>query len=120
MKDSAMVDNDFSNDTSENESEDCLEIEISREGPTTTIHDHPFSIESILHGRTKRRKRKEGKNSPVSREDAGEENKLALSALEEFTNKTFSTMKPERRSDKHEGKTTLFYFFVLTIFHMPG
>jgi hypothetical protein len=106
MKDSSMNEDDFPTETSENESVECDGHEISVEEPKKSIHDHPFSIESILNGRTKRRKPKLLKNF-VSLEERRkvEENTLPLSALEEFTNKAFSTMRPERMitSDKDEG-----------------
>ena len=107
MKDSDMEENDFSTETSENETLERDDDEITVEEPKKSIHDHPFSIESILNGRTKRRKPKLGKNSSALEER--EERSLPLSALEEFTNKAFSTMKPERRGDESEG-TVLFYF----------
>ena len=106
-----MDENDFPNATSENESVECDEHEISVGEPKKSIHDHPFSIESILSGRTKRRKPKLLKNS-VSLKDRrkSEESTLPLSALEEFTNKAFSTMRPERLiTDNDEG----ILFFVL-------
>ena len=96
MKDSSMDEKNFPNDTSENESVECYEHEISVEEPKKSIHDHPFSIESILNGRTKRRKPKLLKNSVSLEERKSEESTLPLSALEEFTNKAFSTMRPER------------------------
>ena len=109
MKDSSMDENDFSTETSENETIECDENEMSVEEPKKTIHDHPFSIESILNGRTKRRKPKLAKSSV-------EGNTLPLNALEEFTNNAFSAMRPERIGDKDEG-TLLFYFLFWPIFH---
>lgn len=105
-----MEENDFSTETSENETLERDEDEITVEEPKKSIHDHPFSIESILNGRTKRRKPKLAKNSSAFEErEEREERSLPLSALEEFTNKAFSTMKPERRGDVTEG-TVLSYF----------
>ena len=111
MKDSAMDDNEFSNETSEEDSVECDENEISKEAKGS-IHDHPFSIDSILNGRTRRRKSKQRKNSvTLEQRKYLEENALPLNALEEFTNKAFSSMKPERTSHDDEG-TVLSYLFL--------
>ena len=84
-----------------NEITECEENELSDGEPKRSVHDHPFSIESILNGRTKRRKRK---NSVTLEEKRNvEESTLPLSALEEFTSKAFSTMKPKRIADQDEG-----------------
>ena len=112
-----MDENDFSNELSENETPDRNEDEMTGEEPKKSIHDHPFSIESILNGRTRRRKPKVAKNaSALEDREEPEERALPLSALEEFTNKAFSTMKPERRGDEDEG-AVLFYFLFWPIFH---
>lgn len=107
MKDS---DREFSHETSENEMAGSEGDEISEQEPRKTVHDHPFSIDSILNGRTKRRKPRMAKNVEENREL--EENALPLNALEAFTSKAFSTMKPERIRDKDEGMLlVLFYCF---------
>ncbi|CAB4019268.1 Transcription factor LBX1 [Paramuricea clavata] len=103
MKDAGMDENDFSTETSENETVESDENEMSAEETKKSIHDHPFSIESILNGRTKRRKPKLAKNSTALEERREvAENTRPLSALEAFTSNAFSTMKPERIADKHE------------------
>lgn len=84
-------------DTSPKRDEEVTERESKRGGL-----DHPFSIESILNGTTKCKKLvncvdvQDQKNSE-------EDDELPLNALEEFTSKTFSTMKSHRTSVKDEG-----------------
>ena len=66
----------------------------------TTRLDHPFSIESILNGTTKRKKQAELEPKCVEENDA-----LPLNALKEFTSKAFSTMKTNvNGKQQEEGK----------------
>lgn len=75
--------------------EDCLsknQQEPSERQAKRTALDHPFSIESILNGTTKRKKRMN--SHEVDGQESAEENEpLPLNALEKFASKTFSSMK---------------------------
>ncbi|XP_028391264.1 transcription factor LBX1-like [Dendronephthya gigantea] len=103
MKDSGREESDFSTQTRENEADVSEDDEVLVSEPKRTVHDHPFSIESILNGRTRRASPKVAKNSVSLKERREiEENTLPLNALEEFTSKAFSTMRPERLADQDE------------------
>lgn len=105
MKDSGKKESDFPNKREENEAAVCEEDEVLVGEPKKTVHDHPFSIRSILNGRTRRRSPRVAKNCATLKERREiEENTLPLNALEEFTSKAFSTMKPERLADQDEGR----------------